>query len=55
MIELEPERLDELAALIASHMEAGGETREAARWSARAAYWAGHSRPADALRAVAAT
>ena len=31
-------------------MEAGGETLEAARWSARAAYWAGSSRPQDALR-----
>jgi class 3 adenylate cyclase/tetratricopeptide (TPR) repeat protein len=50
MIELEPERLDELAALIADHMEAGGEALEAARWSARAAHWAGHSRPQDALR-----
>ncbi len=50
LIELEPDRHDELAALIASHMEAGGETLEAARWSARAAYWTGTSRPADALR-----
>ncbi|HET7485738.1 MAG TPA: adenylate/guanylate cyclase domain-containing protein [Solirubrobacterales bacterium] len=50
MIELEPERLDELAALVAHHMEAGGETLEAARWSARAAHWAGHTRPQDALR-----
>jgi adenylate cyclase len=50
MIELEPDRLDELAALVADHMEAGGETLEAARWSARAAHWAGHSRPQDALR-----
>jgi len=50
MIELEPERHDELAALIARHMEDGGETLEAARWSARAAYWAGHSRPRDSLR-----
>ena len=49
-IELNPERQDELAALIASHMESGGETLEAARWSARAAYWAGSSHPADALR-----
>jgi class 3 adenylate cyclase/tetratricopeptide (TPR) repeat protein len=49
-IELNPERGDELAALIASHMEAGGKTLEAARWSARAAYWAGSSHPADALR-----
>jgi class 3 adenylate cyclase/tetratricopeptide (TPR) repeat protein len=48
-IELEPDRLDELASLIADHMEAGGETLEAARWSARAAHWAGHSRPQDAL------
>ncbi len=50
MIEIEPERLDELAALVANHMEAGGETLEAARWSARAARWAGHTRPQDALR-----
>jgi adenylate cyclase len=49
-IELNPERQDELAALIASHMESGGETLEAARWSARAAYWAGSSHPGDALR-----
>jgi adenylate cyclase len=49
-IELNPERGDELAALIASHMESGGETLEAARWSARAAYWAGNSHPGDALR-----
>ncbi len=50
MIEREPERLDELAALVASHMEAGGEMREAARWSARAAHWAGTSQPSEALR-----
>jgi adenylate cyclase len=50
LIELNPDRHDELAALIASHMEAGGETLEAARWSARAAYWAGSSRPQDAMR-----
>ncbi len=49
-IELNPDRQDELAALIANHFEAGGETLEAARWSARAAYWAGSSHPADALR-----
>jgi class 3 adenylate cyclase/tetratricopeptide (TPR) repeat protein len=49
-IELNPERADELAALIASHMDSGGETLEAARWSARAAYWAGSSHPGDALR-----
>lgn len=50
LIELNPDRHDELAALIASHMEAGDELLEAARWSARAAYWAGGSRPQDALR-----
>ncbi|MET0304678.1 MAG: adenylate/guanylate cyclase domain-containing protein [Solirubrobacterales bacterium] len=50
MVELNPERHDELAALIAHHMEEGRETLEAARWSARAAYWTGTSRPADALR-----
>ncbi len=50
MIELNPERHDELSALIAEHLREGGETREAARWSARAAYWAGHSRPRESLR-----
>ena len=49
-IELEPDRLDELAALVAHHFERGGETLEAARWHARAAHRAGHSRPQDALR-----
>jgi adenylate cyclase len=50
-IELEPpERHDELAALIADHLKQGGETLDAARWSARAAHWAGHSRPRDAMR-----
>lgn len=51
LIELEPpERYDELSALIADHLRQGGERLEAARWSARAAHWAGHSRPRDALR-----
>ncbi|HKA67164.1 MAG TPA: adenylate/guanylate cyclase domain-containing protein [Solirubrobacterales bacterium] len=49
-IELEADRHDELAALIAHHMEEGGEALEAARWYGRAANWAGHSRPQDALR-----
>jgi adenylate cyclase len=49
-IELEGDRLDELAGLVAHHMEEGGETLEAARWFARAAHWAGHSQPRDALR-----
>jgi class 3 adenylate cyclase/tetratricopeptide (TPR) repeat protein len=50
LIELNSDRHDELAALVAHHMEEGGETREAARWSARAAYWTGNSRPRDAQR-----
>jgi adenylate cyclase len=50
MIELEPGRLDELAGLVGHHMAEGGETLEAARWFARAAHWAGHSQPRDALR-----
>ncbi len=50
MIELEPDRLDELAALVAHHLEAGGERLEAARWSARAAHWAGNSQPSEARR-----
>jgi adenylate cyclase len=51
LIALEPpERYDELSALIADHLRQGGEGLEAARWSARGAHWAGHSRPRDALR-----
>lgn len=49
-IALEDDRLDELAGLVAHHFEEGGETLEAARWHARAAHWAGHSRPQDAMR-----
>ena len=49
-IELEPDRLDELAGLVAHHLDEGGEALEAARWFARAAHWAGHSQPRDALR-----
>jgi class 3 adenylate cyclase/tetratricopeptide (TPR) repeat protein len=50
LIELEPDRMDELAALVSHHFEAGGETLEAARWAARAAYWAGTSQPIESLR-----
>ncbi len=49
-MDLNPDRHDELAGLIAHHFEAGGELREAARWSARGAYWAGHSQPSEAMR-----
>jgi adenylate cyclase len=55
LIELNPDRHDELAALIAHHMEEGRETLEAARWSARAAYWTGSSQPREALRLWRAT
>jgi class 3 adenylate cyclase/tetratricopeptide (TPR) repeat protein len=50
MIELNSERHDEQAALIAQHLEQGGEVLEAARWNARAAHWAGYSHPHDAMR-----
>ncbi|HEV2790051.1 MAG TPA: adenylate/guanylate cyclase domain-containing protein [Solirubrobacterales bacterium] len=50
LIALNPERLDELSALIADHLRQGGKPLEAARWSARAGYWTGLSRPGDALR-----
>ena len=51
LIELNPpDRWDELSALIADHLRQGDEKLEAARWSARAAHWAGHSRPREALR-----
>ncbi len=49
-IELEDERLEELAGLVAHHWEEGGEEREAARWYSRAAHWAGHSQPHEAMR-----
>ena len=49
-MDLNPDRHDELATLIAHHFEEGGELREAARWSARGAYWAGHSQPREAQR-----
>ena len=41
IVERNPDRLDELAALIAGHWEAADRTLEAARWSARAAHWSG--------------
>jgi len=48
--ELYPERLDELSGLLAHHWEQAGEALEAARWSRRAAEWAGRSDIAQALR-----
>jgi class 3 adenylate cyclase/tetratricopeptide (TPR) repeat protein len=46
--ELYPYKLDEQAALLAHHAEAAGEMLAAAKWSARAAGWAGLSDPAAA-------
>jgi class 3 adenylate cyclase/tetratricopeptide (TPR) repeat protein len=46
--ELYPHKLDEQAALLAHHSEAAGEMLAAAKWSARAAGWAGLSDPAAA-------
>jgi class 3 adenylate cyclase/tetratricopeptide (TPR) repeat protein len=50
IVALEGDRHDELAGLIGQHFEEGEDRLEAARWYARAAHWAGHSRPQDALR-----
>jgi class 3 adenylate cyclase/tetratricopeptide (TPR) repeat protein len=50
MIELNLERHDELGALIAQHLELGGEQLQAARWYARAAHRAGYAHPQDAMR-----
>ncbi len=48
--ELYADRLDERAALLAHHWEAAGDRLEAARWSRRAAEWAGISDVAEAAR-----
>ncbi|WP_354699581.1 AAA family ATPase [Paraconexibacter sp. AEG42_29] len=45
-----PAALDERAALLAHHHEAGGDPLGAAGWHARAATWAGAASPADGLR-----
>ena len=50
LLEANPERHDELAALVAHHLEEAEEIRQAARWSARAAFWTGHSQPREAQR-----
>jgi class 3 adenylate cyclase/tetratricopeptide (TPR) repeat protein len=46
----DPDRLDERAALIASHFEQAGNTVDAARWNDRAAAFAARSDVIDALR-----
>ncbi len=49
--DLHPDRLDERAALIARNWEAAGDPPlAAARWSARAAVWAGMNAVAESLR-----
>ena len=45
-----PETLDERAALLAHHCEAGGDRVSAAGWHARAAAWAELASPADGIR-----
>ncbi len=48
--EMDPDKLDERAALLAHHWEGAGEAREAARWHRRAAEWAGGNHMAEAMR-----
>jgi adenylate cyclase len=48
--EHQPERLDERAALIASHWESARRPLVAAQWYARAGTWVGTSDPTSALR-----
>ena len=50
IVEQEPEKLGERAALVAHHWEAAGEPLEAARWSRRAAEWIGSKDSAEAMR-----
>jgi class 3 adenylate cyclase/tetratricopeptide (TPR) repeat protein len=50
ILKLYPDRLEELSGLLATHFEHAREPLEAARWSARAAAWAGRHHPTDAFR-----
>lgn len=50
LAELDVDRLDERASLIAYHFQRGAELLEAARWNARAAAWAGSSHPLEPAR-----
>ena len=50
LIEAGPNRLDERAALIASHLHQAGNLLEAARWNDRAAGWALRSDMSEAMR-----
>ena len=50
LVDLDADKLDERASLIARHYELGGSLLDAARWNARAAAWAGYSNPVEATR-----
>ena len=50
IVETEPDRLDERAALVAEHFARGGEALEAARWENRAAHWAQRNDLGEAVR-----
>jgi class 3 adenylate cyclase len=50
IIETEPDRLDEHAALVAEHFARGDEALEAARWENRAAHWAQRNDLGEAVR-----
>jgi adenylate cyclase len=50
LAELDPEKLNEQAALLAHHWEGAGESLEAARWHRRAAEWIWASDVSEALR-----
>ena len=55
IVEVDVERLDERAALVASHFERAGDHLEAARWNARAAAWLQRSNLAEGVRRWRAT
>ncbi len=48
--DLDPSRLDERAALVASHWERAGDDLESARWNIRAATWAMRSDLTESMR-----
>ncbi len=50
IIEAEPDRLNERAALVAAHFDQAGDDLEAARWNARAATWALRSDVGESMR-----
>jgi class 3 adenylate cyclase/tetratricopeptide (TPR) repeat protein len=50
LVDLHPDALDELAATISHHFEQAGDRLAAARFSARAAAWAGFATPGEAMR-----